>query len=398
MVGSPLDFLLSGPPEFEPFDPAGKSLVIEELRVAQPRVITMFGRALPTGSLNFGGSQRGEVTMYPGNPVGTVQVLGPSEGESECSGTWKDRFLGGAVAVEGGGEPKRYALAQELVQLFHSIRRSGVALRVQYMDEVRFGWLSEFEANWLRATDVEWTMTFSWYAWGDDQVPRMISSAAEPPKKLLGWLGDLIAVVAAAPGILRNLQAIAVTAVNNIVDTTKSLVSALEAIDELTDFPGTLVGAVLADVRALDRQLSDLISRIGDVATPVIADAPNVSGPITDPVTRRKASQFTNSVLAESWKRDVAAAAARLRDASESAVNARMESLVPRATRVVEISSKSSLYDLAIQFYGSADFAGFIAASNSLGSAIVPAGTKIRILPKPASPNGYPVKSSGGRC
>ena len=68
------------------------SFIIREITGLQ-RVLELQGRAMPYRGLKVGGDMRAEVTWYPGSPVGSLQILGPKEGETTIHGTWKDRFI-----------------------------------------------------------------------------------------------------------------------------------------------------------------------------------------------------------------------------------------------------------------------------------------------------------------
>ena len=59
-------------------------------------VLNLTRRALPYRPFTLKGSQRNEITWYPGNPIGSLQVLGPTESDTSVSGVWKDVFIKGS--------------------------------------------------------------------------------------------------------------------------------------------------------------------------------------------------------------------------------------------------------------------------------------------------------------
>lgn len=393
----------------------GRSIIFEEQGVANPRRIILRGRAMPYKGVPWGGTQEHKLTYYPGNPVATLQVLGPRENETEMSGMWKDRFLRDAVVVSdisgvGGSAAvapnvpsigpvnNEFALAENVVKLFHGIRRAGTLLRVQWLSEVRFGIISEFEADYDRPQDVRWTMNLVWTAWDDDQSTR---SAEEPvpPSQLWNLLNLILQAIALAPEVARAVQASLIGLVEEVTSLTDTLFSLLETIDTVLDTPGAVMGAIMNAMQALDRKLTEMIQRIADVSWPNTVSATAISGPTTSPFSskRTRSSVAKQELEYARWSRTVGKGASNLRRAAGDAVEARVQRLNPRTTRVVQVSSGTTLYDLSRRFYGSPDFAHYLAQVNRLGGVAVPAGTPVRIPPRPTSAALSNLVMSGGR-
>lgn len=383
----------------------GSSIIIEEQNLANPRRITLRGRAMPYRGVPWGGSQETKRTYYAGNPVATLQVLGPRENDTEMEGMWKDRFLRGAVVVtslsglgSGGGEVGQFDLAEDVVQLFHSIRRAGTLLRVQWLSETRFGVIKEFEADYDRAQDVRWTMSFEWIAWDDDQSLR---SAEEPipSSALLDGFDILMNAIALAPDVARATQAVLVGTVRMIGDSVASLFALLETIDSTLDTPGAVMGAIQNELQSLDRQLTELVQRVLDVKWPRTESATAISGPTTSPWSSRqtRSSVAKQELEFERWRKTVGRAGSNLRRASGDAVNARLERINPRTTRVVTVSQGTTLYDLSRRFYGTPDFASYLAQVNRLPGAQVLPGTPVRVPPRPGTAVSRDGVMSGGK-
>lgn len=395
----------------------GHTFTIEEHDVPNARRIVLRDRALPYRGVEWGGEQRVKRTNYPGNPVASQQVLGPVEGLTSINGMWKDRFMAGAVeisSVGGTGAASAIAaaaqgaanqvlgaeiiLAENLVRIFHGIRRAGTSVRVQYLGEVRTGIIASFVARYERQQDIAWTMDFDWRSWDDDQPLR---SATEPVDKasILSDLNALLDVVAQAPYAVERFAAQLSTAIDDIASITQVLFDALRTIDALTDLPGTVLGNALGTLRQLVGQLTDLIRRIGDVRWPTISSSSSLAGPTVDPVSsKRSASSATKQSLEfERWRRSVVLAASQLRRQSSDAVDQRVRQRVPPTTRVVTLRQGASLYDISNRFYGSPDFVNYLAAVNKLTSVSVAAGTRLRVPPRATGPATVSLSRGGSR-
>lgn len=153
------------------------------------RTVKLVGRGLPYRPLSFEGEQRVKVTFPAGNPFGFGTVMGPTEGETEISGAWKDKYL---LVREGEVPPIRLiednrtaaqrnssrgdnqadnstgvSSAFDAVRLFDSIRQSGQVVLVSWGNLSRRGYLKKFTHKWNNIHDCEWSATFVWTAQGE---------------------------------------------------------------------------------------------------------------------------------------------------------------------------------------------------------------------------------------
>ena len=402
-------------------DLAGKTLVIEETDIPSPRRIELRGRAMPYQGVAWGGQQRTKRTVYPGNPVASQQILGPEEDGTTMSGTWKDRFLTGAVEIgevggggaqglgdalgaaaslAGIGNSSTTVLAEALVQEFHAIRRAGTVLRVQYLSEVRFGVLKSFTATYARAQDIQWEMSFEWQAW-DDNAPLRSSSEPPTPAALLSALNAVLDAIAAAPDIVRAFTAKLVTLVNKVASVAQILFDIIRTFDALTDLPGTIIGAMIGAAAQLDRQLAVLIHSLADVSWPTTVSAQALAGPSVVSIDARNvlSSPVQQIIKFEAWRRNAAAISGDLQRVASDATAQRIAQRNPQTTRVFVVPAGSTLYDVATKFYGSADFATYLAAVNGLTGAQVPAGFRLRVPPRPTGPSSLrPGLGNCGEC
>ena len=158
-------------------------LTIEEL-TGQRRVLVLSARALPFRPISFLGTQRKEITRYPGNPIATMQMLGPTEEPTTIHGRWSDRFV---RSVDDDGrtvEPEALAYlngelvpdVRTLASTVDDLRRQGQQIRVTWEHLARDGIIDQFKQDWLRADIVEWEIKFEWGSQADVQTPTAISA------------------------------------------------------------------------------------------------------------------------------------------------------------------------------------------------------------------------------
>lgn len=158
------------------------SLKINEL-TGKKRSLEFTGRALPYRPFKLKGSMRSEITYYPGNPIGTVQMLGASESDTTLQGTWKDRFLRAqndqGEGVEPSGEVefadesgyKKLADVDSIVNAVDDFRMQGQLVEVTWDTKVRRGVIKDFTQTWQRHEVCEWEITFGWISRGEDAMP-----------------------------------------------------------------------------------------------------------------------------------------------------------------------------------------------------------------------------------
>ncbi len=139
------------------------------------RDIMLTARGLPFRPLTIEGKQRGEITWYPGNPVGTNTVLGASEEPTTVNGFWHDLYLSGS-GTQGGTSTQpitsngtQVTTAKDAVQLFDDVRRQGHELVVTWDEITRRGILRSFKQEWHNIHDVAWTATFDWFSHNEPQ-------------------------------------------------------------------------------------------------------------------------------------------------------------------------------------------------------------------------------------
>lgn len=249
------------------------SFVITELTGDSPNTLVLEGRALPYRPLPFSGKMRAEFTWYPGNPIGTVQVLGAEEGPTTINGMWKDRFL---AAVDSFGVPvitgrdakatfngNDVANVRDLSEIVDGFRLRGQLLEVGWDQFVRQGILVRFDSTWLRREDVEWEAEFQWINRGEPAQPVSFGvriAAVDIANQVSNAVDSLKEALDAPFAFVSSVT----NAVNNALDTLD------RATTSLADIAARSVGVVTAPLSSTGRAATAVLSPL-EVARSTLA-------------------------------------------------------------------------------------------------------------------------------
>lgn len=342
-------------------------VTIEEVSGANPLRIVLRGRALPYQGVKFSGQMRTATTWYPGNPKATQQVLGEELEDTELHGTWKVKFLreGTDYEVSGGDYFGGDLASENLVSAFELLRARGVQLRLTWGTIVRYGLLRNFEANWLREEDVEWTAEFEWNGTteqlvrqGDgtvlgqsvlEDMQRLDDSATLIPQSSLAIGFTEAALAFRSTNRARTLQLLG--AVRNVLTRTQTAAQSAQAmVSRATYLAADAIGygSLLRDTNYVHTSLLD------DVA----------------------------SVLRiEVWRLRMSSSVLRTAAAGAHEAQVTELSFQPPAQEVVVVRQRTTLRQLAITAYGDADAWQQIAAANRLPGSVVEAGQRV-VIPR----------------
>ena len=215
-------------------------LIIQEL-TGPKRTIILRGASLPEETLRVGVEQRAEVKHYPGNPVGTLQVMGPSFLPTTLTGRWEDHFLaqdenyaelinfpavapagragsqrtGGASFQSGGAVPTGEARrARTLRDAMFKVCKSGMLVKLQWASIARYGIVKRFEPEHEREEDIRFELEFIWI--GDTNAqprPRLQARANR-----LGVLAKIAAAIEAALDAINTALALAYGGVAQVLN------------------------------------------------------------------------------------------------------------------------------------------------------------------------------------
>lgn len=367
----------------------GSSVEIAQVEGDSPIVVVLRGRAMPYQGVSWEVGMRSKLTWYPGNPVATQQVLGPEEMPTTMGGKWKDRFISKAIVVNG--DETRIGKAVQAVQLFQGLARAAKAVRVQWLGEVRTGLIKSFRATYDRAQDIEWEVEFEWQSRDDETAPR--GSGGGPVDvgttsdllAMLNRLEDIAALAPLAADIAVSNVAQVISQINRVRDIALDAVQILRVAETTVNLPMTLLGAAKSALTAIELEVKDLVGRVTGPRASGVDNwtATQLNGDTTDPSQPKRSSSTTQQLKFEVWRRGVGAAAMLFLFTLQRQIMALGARYQPQTTKVITTTETQTLYSISRQYYGSPDYANFLASVNRLTSVRVAPGTQLRIPPRP---------------
>jgi len=348
--------------------------------------LLLYGRALPYRPLPFAGKMRAEFTRYPGNPIATIQMIGPDEGTTTINGMWKDRFikttsdLGAPVFGQPGIATYNGATVAnvfDLVQLVDGFRRRGQLLEVGWDEIVRHGIIRTFTQRWLRREDVEWELEFEWASQGENELP--VGFSVTPP------IVDIINGIIDSVNELTDAIAIIQAAYSTIASWMNTISNALDAIQEaagaLVDLATQAVNGVLAPL-ALAKKLTSTVQTIIDKAKEIddtIASLPARASRYVQDI-----SSLTQAEALESERLNRQARRAARKTRAESArkrQEMQANSQEQRPLAVITAKEGQDLRDISREAYGTPDEWRRLMAYNGFITSKLTAGDQV-IVPK----------------
>lgn len=341
------------------------AFMIEEIRGSK-RMVSLRGRALPYQGVAWEGQTRTKLVWYPGNTVATQQILGPEEMSTQIEGIWKNRFLRGSVDVTGFNKP---TTALELVEIFETLRISANELRVQWNDFVRHGIIKRFRVQVDRIQDIKWECEFEWRSRNENVQIR----AAQPRKqlpKLRAGLNKIDDILAFDPdSIFPDYRAEIVSKIRGIRGQASKLFDVVRQVDNLVSTPAAVIGAMASAVESIRYEAEDTIESLVDV-----------------PRTTLTASDRLSDVISiEVWRHSVAEAAHEFRGLVQNKERETVKEVRPGALTIMTVAQDTTLRQLSLDAYGTADSWQIIADFNGFTDSQVEAGTVVIIPPAPPS-------------
>ncbi len=260
------------------------TITIEELTgtgEGQPRKMILRGPSMPFMGAEWGAGNNVVTTFYPGNPVGSQQMLGPKEMPSNWQGEW-NRTLLGKTPVQFTDETGTDFLITrpDLVwDVLEDIFRRGALLRVTWSthgaelvgdfdqtlrvinsDRVREGRAKEWKFNPDRHTDIKWQVSFDWLSRGGEQM--RIADVREDSD--LAASANTLANSIALTSFLAELKAKSI--ISDVrLSATHITLGQLEA---LADAPNLAVTQLTRDLQASVndvKRVADLGQKIGNI-------------------------------------------------------------------------------------------------------------------------------------
>src|SRR5579863_507293 len=167
--------------EIVPLDANGKPITAATMSFG--------GWALPHEKPNFETEQRSKKSMYPGNPVATIQVSGPNFPNTTFVGEYHWRYTvinivgAGFEAVDGtpafSFQPQTIdattqTIPEYIKEQLEALCISGQGVEVRWTDNVRQGILKKCNFQPKRRQDIPYTLEFEWSRRSDQTAPPFV--------------------------------------------------------------------------------------------------------------------------------------------------------------------------------------------------------------------------------
>lgn len=279
----------------------GSFVLIEEINVAgrKPRSLFLSGNGLPHQGASWKGANTVPTTWYPGNPEATQQLLGTKEIPSSWEGEWKRTLLprSGSHFTDVDGKQTRIIAPWQLRDYFETLVREGALLRVTWCSTgsdtwdndsvVREGRATQWEFPTTRASDIGWSVEFTWKGRGAKKTPPISRRDANYTAKLAS-LDQTMSVWAASQATTT-----AIANGNPLAARAASLGSArpltLGQLESIADYPSKVLNAASRSVQIVTSQmktLSTIAQKLASVPSQVqngaVSMAMNVSRGVDD--------------------------------------------------------------------------------------------------------------------
>jgi hypothetical protein len=364
------------------------------------RQVTLQGESLPFRGVAFGVELRSEVTYFPGNPIGQVQVLGPTWTDTELTGRWCDSKLTRAgskaiavnfPAIAQAGRPLSSGLyggnsfvassvtnplqeiqrARTLRDAFFMLAESGQLLKLEWGSIVRYGVLKEFEPTHDREEDINWRMMFQWVGRTEPTIKFKSSTLKTPASVLAKILAALNKFLDAVNLFLQKAYSAILSVKQKIASITNTIVGLINTISNilgLAFIPLQLLGSVKQAMMAIKLACQDFLQTIRNLR--------GLPGAYEDMVRSMNPSQM--SINAE-LQLAIEYNTALLAEQTSFNLLEFEEYVSTDILAVYTMTNGETLRDVALKVYGDPAAWTVIADFNKLSSAIVPGGTAIHV-------------------
>jgi hypothetical protein len=335
-----------------------------------PGIIQLVGRALPLrGTMKFHGKQRVKTTFYPGNPVASQQVIGPTLEPTTFSGDLSDRYLGDGQAkglVDLLDDLRARGCSVE-VTWGGSVASSGAGQSVSGSPIVRVGVISDFAFTPDRIQDITWEATFDWRSAGQAAAPAISSTSKLNPRQDLGQVVDDLQMSSALWDAYRQGPAATVGVAQRLLQGAAQAQETIEtAVDAILDASAAVATATLIPTQAALRMIgacTNGIAALTQLEQNLLAINP-------------LASEVRDSALdLLRFKNDIFTQLLASRDAKERCYDARagvQEIVEPDIIAEVVVTPGTDVRDLASKYYGDPELGWAIQNFNRFETSAVP--------------------------
>lgn len=334
------------------------------------RLLTLTDRALPYKPYTLEGEHRVEVTWYPGNPVGTAQVLGAKETTSTVGGFWKDRFISDRTGSTPPASVNGVTLgsAQVLADLVDDIRRKGQLVEVTWQHLTRRGFITKFRQTWHTLRDVEWEIDFTWIAHRQDRDVGALVQPADLRQSSIDLSAEAMQMLDVATDPVFGLVSIRVGLGASLLVISSSSAALVDSARASSEGYSRSTSSSRRAVSAMESMVAEArqVNLLLEAQT-----YPALASPVSNTTGQ---PDYTNTTLgaavASAYSRQQITSANRSMKHKTAREQARMlRSLDPNLVRVFYAREDQDLRDVSLFFFGTADQWRNIAQFNQFDSS-----------------------------
>ena len=403
--------------------------------------VELRGRAMPYQEVEWGITQRIEKTNYSGSVTASQQVIGPVDDDTKFEGEWKARYLPNSVFRDGvalSADPRDTVnLFRDLARVGAILRVTWNGIvRTGIISEFTPSWKRPTDVLW--SLTFSWHSSDD-----DDDLTLKYQDVNTAGPDALGKLNEFLDTVAIAPLVGRQLVAMAVSDIRAVQETASKIIALIGSVEILTSVPATTLGAIKSAAAQLEREAQIMVRRVssslqssasayGDASITVRTNARSVvpaqsqavgtedynppagiptetaealANGISDPTASASgyaiaaSNQSVNTsqpgpsinsynqtpnVMAtqfstDAWRRTVTNNINGFMSTVWDAIENLEERSQPGGYDTITSRDGDTLYSISNQYFGSPDYANWIAVTNGLDSAIIEPGTVIYI-------------------
>ena len=387
------------------------SVVIIEEQTGRRRRVELSGGALPIQGATWSGLNTLPTAWNPGNAEGVQHVLGPQEVPSKWDFVWRTTIINRAPVSVTDPEQGEYTIerAIPLMKLLEDIARGCALLKVIWVAKaesklessyriVRIGRVETWDAEMIRADDVNCSVTFSWIGRGEEQ-PKTSNTRAE------NLNANINAAINASDAVVNAILADAIQAsMKQQVNTANTF--SLGQLEAIANGPREMMESFARVANGFSnrlKQIGQIIQTVKETPAAILGqivdvanNAVSVCNQFVDQFTREgietQSTRLKVDVLLQNASyfgraQTQAEYMAEVMEKLAEAARRRQSAIVPSAgssRRQDKLRNEDSfqvhipkygetMFTIAKQYYGNADLADELAIANGLpGYTIVP--------------------------
>ncbi len=337
------------------------------------RTLQLGGRGLPFAeSMEFGGSQRLERTLYGGSPDASIQIQGPDEKPWSPNGLWSDRYMVGPdpslvarITSGPGATGTQMQTAYEIAQALDLMRREGQIVRVSYDLEVRYGVIDDFTYKFAPTSDrIEWALSFQWL--GRTDSPALPSATQRIGA--LDYSSKLSQAVATLQGLVTDVSELP-TQFPLEFDVLSSFQAGVAALSNLRDSAYNTIASYTSQIQSATETARSVLTLGAQTITDSVdlaLETEHTSYRVLTGIADQAGVTAGQYVAAAAYANRLRDQAVVIQDFSQDFVDTAREAYTSDVLAIYTVKTGEDLRSISLAFYGTANDWQAIASFNGL--------------------------------